>query len=238
MNNYSHNDSFVYEGKDLESMSFAKNYHNWIYENIETELGNKIAEIGSGVGNFTEFLLRNDYAKIDAFEPCAKMHLNNKFSKNPRVNCINSNFELVSKSRDNKYDSVIFINVLEHIPKDLDAIMNAYRIIRPGGKLIIFVPALQFLYSNFDRSIGHYRRYQKSELTRLVQNSNFKIMSCKYFDSLGIIPWFIFMKVMSHGLSNRNTYAYDTFVVPWLKSVEKIMPPPIGKNLLLTASRT
>ncbi len=237
MNNYSHNDSFVYEGKDLESMSFAKNYHNWIYENIEIELGNKIAECGSGVGNFTEFLLRNDYAKIDAYEPCAKMHLNNKFSKNPRVNCINSNFELVSKNRDNKYDSVIFINVLEHIQKDFDAIMNAYRIIRPGGKLIIFVPALQFLYSNFDRSIGHYRRYQRSELTRLVENANFKIMSCKYFDSVGIIPWFIFMKVMRHGLSNRNTYAYDTFVVPWLKFVEKLAPPPLGKNLLLTACK-
>ena len=139
MNNYSHNDSFVYEGKDLESMSFAQNYHNWIYENIETELGNKIAEIGSGVGNFTEFLLRNGHARIDAYEPCTKMHLNNKFSKNPRVNCINSNFELVSKSCDYKYDSVIFINVLEHIQQDLDAIKNAYNITRPGGKLIIFV---------------------------------------------------------------------------------------------------
>ena len=235
MNNYSHNDSFVYEGKDLESMSFAQNYHNWIYENIETELGNKIAEIGSGVGNFTEFLLRNDHARIDAYEPCTKMHLNNKFSKNPRVNCINSNFELVSKSCDYKYDSVIFINVLEHIQQDLDAIKNAYNITRPGGKLIIFVPALQFLYSKFDRSIGHYRRYQKSELTKLVQNASFKIMSCKYFDSIGIVPWFVFMKVMGRGLSSRNTFTYDTFVVPWLKILEKKISPPLGKNILLTA---
>lgn len=235
MNNYSHNDSFVYEGKDLESMSFAQNYHNWIYENIETELGNKIAEIGSGVGNFTEFLLRNDHARIDAYEPCAKMHLKNKFSKNPRVNCINSNFELVSKSCDYKYDSVIFINVLEHIQQDLDAIKNAYNITRPGGKLIIFVPALQFLYSKFDRSIGHYRRYQKSELTKLVQNASFKIMSCEYFDSIGIVPWFVFMKVMRQGLSSRNTFTYDTFVVPWLKILEKKISPPLGKNLLLIA---
>ena len=237
MNNYSHDESFVYEGKDLESMSFAKNYHNWIYENIQTLLGNKIAEIGSGVGNFTEFLLRNDHARIDAYEPCAKMHLNSMFYKHPRVNCINSNFELVSKSCDDQYDSVIFINVLEHIQQDSDAIKNAYRIIRRGGKLIIFVPALQFLYSNFDRSIGHYRRYQKSELTKLAQNSSFKIISCKYFDSIGIIPWFVFMKVMRQGLSCRNTYTYDTFIVPWLKIVEKIISPPLGKNLLLTASK-
>jgi len=237
MNNCSHDNSFVYEGKDLEAMSFAQNYHNWIYENIETELGTKIAEIGSGVGNFTEFLLRNEHARIDAYEPCAKMHLNNKFSKNPRVNCINSNFELVSKSLDNKYDSVIFINVLEHIQQDSDAIKKAYKIIRRGGTLIIFVPALQVLYSNFDRSTGHYRRYQKSELTKLVQNASFKIISCEYFDSKGIIPWFVFMKVMRRGLSIRNTFTYDTFVVPWLKIVEKIISPPLGKNLLLIASK-
>jgi len=237
MNSYSHNNSFVYEGKDLEAMSFAQNYHNWIYENIETELGTKITEIGSGVGNFTEFLLRNDHARIDAYEPCTKMHLNNKFSKNPRVNCINSNFELVSKCYDYKYDSVIFINVLEHIQQDLDAIKNAYNITRPGGKLIIFVPALQFLYSKFDRSIGHYRRYQKSELTKLVQNASFKIISCEYFDSIGIIPWFVFMKVMRRGLSVRNTFTYDSFVVPWLKILEKIISPPLGKNLLLTACK-
>ncbi|MDA0848990.1 MAG: class I SAM-dependent methyltransferase [Verrucomicrobia bacterium] len=237
MNNCSHDNSFVYEGKDLEAMSFAQNYHNWIYENIETELGTKIAEIGSGVGNFTEFLLRNEHARIDAYEPCAKMHLNNKFSKNPRVNCINSNFELVSKSCDNKYDSVIFINVLEHIQQDSDAIKKAYKIIRRGGTLIIFVPALQVLYSNFDRSIGHYRRYQKSQLIKLAQNASFKIISCEYFDSIGIIPWFVFMKVMRRGLSIRNTLTYDTFVVPWLKIVEKIISPPLGKNLLLTASK-
>jgi len=237
VSNYSHNDSFVYEGKDLESMSFAQNYHNWIYENIATQLGTKIAEIGSGVGNFTEFLLRNDHARIDAYEPCTKMHLNNKFYKHPRVNCINSNFELVSKNYHDQYDSVVFINVLEHIQQDSDAIKKAYKIIRRGGNLIIFVPALQFLYSNFDRSIGHYRRYQKSELTKLVQNASFKIISCEYFDSIGIIPWFVFMKVMRRGLSSRNTFTYDTFVVPWLKIVEKIISPPLGKNLLLTACK-
>lgn len=218
-------------------MSFAKNYHNWIYENIESKLGDKIAEIGSGVGNFTEFLLRNDNAKVDAYEPCAKMHDNSKFLKNPRVHCINSNFELVTKSSADKYDSVIFINVLEHIQNDFEALNKAHRIIRRSGQLVIFVPALQFLYSDFDRSIGHYRRYQRSKLIELVQNAGFKILSCKYFDSLGIIPWFLFMKLMGCGLSTQNTYAYDRFVVPWLKIVEKTFTPPIGKNLLLTASK-
>jgi hypothetical protein len=60
-------------------------------------------------------------------------------------------------------------------------------------------------------------------------------MSCEYFDSIGVIPWFVFMKVMRQGLSSRNTFTYDTFVVPWLKILEKNISPPLGKNLLLTA---
>lgn len=112
MSNFSNQSEFNYSGRDLEAMSFAQNYHAWIYELISEYLGPKIAEIGSGVGNFTEFLLRNDKAIIDAFEPCYSMHSRNIHSDNHRVTCINENFENVSSSRTNFYDSVVFINVL------------------------------------------------------------------------------------------------------------------------------
>ncbi len=218
-------------------MSFAQNYHSWIYELIANYLGTKIAEIGSGVGNFTEFLLRNDEAMIDAFEPCYSMHSRNIHSDNHRVTCINENFENVSSSRTNFYDSVVFINVLEHIEDDLQAIQKSYEIINKNGHIVIFVPALQFLYSDFDRSIGHFKRYYKSELKKLVLQSGFKVIECKYFDSVGIIPWFIFMKVMRFSLNHKNALCYDKLIVPWLKRIEKISAPPIGKNLLLIASK-
>ena len=133
------------------------------------------------------------------------MHSRNIHSDNHRVTCINENFENVSSACTNFYDSVVFINVLEHIEDDLQAIQKSYEIINKNGHIVIFVPALQFLYSDFDRSIGHFKRYYKSELNKLVLQSGFKVIECKYFDSVGIIPWFIFMKVMRFSLNHKNT---------------------------------
>ena len=237
MSNFSNKSEFNYSGRDLEAMSSAHNYHTWIYELIENYLGDRIAEIGSGVGNFTKFLLRNEKAIINAFEPCYEMHARNVEFNNNRVTCINKNFEHFASSHSNFYDSVVFINVLEHIEDDLNALKKSYEIISKNGHIVIFVPALQFLYSDFDHSIGHFKRYYMNELKSLVQQSGFKVIRCNYFDSVGIIPWFIFMKCMRFSLNHKNALSYDKFVVPWLKIIENILPPPLGKNLLLIASK-
>ncbi len=235
MNNFSNNDHFVYKGKDLEAMSFAPKYHNWIYELISNHLGKKIAEIGSGVGNFTKYLLRDKAVQIDAYEPCTNMHNKNIYAQHKEVNCINDNFERKSLTRVNFYDSVIFINVLEHIEDDISALKTSHRILNNKGKIVIFVPALKCLYSRFDHSIGHYRRYSKSELLSIAEKSGFKVLNCKYFDSVGIIPWFFFMKVLRRTLNHKSAFYYDNLVVPWLKIIEKNTSPPFGKNLLLIA---
>ena len=237
MVNFSNNKSFVYNGKDLEAMCFARNYHKWIYDKIQSELGNFIAEIGSGTGNFTEFLLNNENVKIDAFEPCEKMHKRNIYKNNPKVNCINYNFENYLNIKNDYYDSVIFINVLEHIKYDLNALKKAFDILKDNGSIIIFVPALKFLYSDFDKSIGHYRRYNKKKLERLVSVCGYKIIFSSYFDSFGIIPWFLFMKILRNKLSHKSTIMYDKLVVPLLRIIENIVVPPIGKNVLLIAKK-
>ena len=237
MSSFSSYDKFVYKGTDLEAMSFAQNYHNWIYELISAHLGKSIAEIGSGVGNFTKFLLREKDVKIDAYEPCSKMHNKNMYALHKQVNCINDNFERKSSTRLNFYDSIVFINVLEHIEDDISALKTSHRILNSKGKIVIFVPALKFLYSKFDHSIGHFRRYSKSELLSITEKSGFKVLNCKYFDSFGIIPWFFFMKVLNATLNHKNTLYYDRLVVPWLKILEKYISPPLGKNLLLVAKK-
>ena len=92
MSSYSNKKTFVYEGKDLESMSFAQNYHVWIYDLIKNSVGSRIAEIGSGTGNFTEILL-NNHNEIHAFEPCSKTHNKSIHLGHQKVISINDNFE-------------------------------------------------------------------------------------------------------------------------------------------------
>jgi len=236
MSSYSNKKTFVYEGKDLESMSFAQNYHEWIYDLIKNSVGSRIAEIGSGTGNFTEILL-NDYNEIHAFEPCSKTHNKSIHLGHQKVISINDNFENRKNDFQDFFDSVLFINVLEHIENDEFALKSANQILSPEGKLVIFVPALRWLYSSFDTSIGHFRRYHKKNLVNLVSKSGFKIDRCHYFDSMGILPWFFVMKMLGGSLNPTSVKWYDSIIVPWLKLVERFFIPPIGKNLLLVASK-
>ena len=152
MSSYSNKKTFVYEGKDLESMSFAQNYHVWIYDLIKNSVGSRIAEIGSGTGNFTEILL-NNHNEIHAFEPCSKTHNNSVHLGHEKVISINDNFENRKNDFQDFFDSVLFINVLEHIENDEFALRSANQILSPEGKLVIFVPALRWQYSSFDTSV-------------------------------------------------------------------------------------
>ena len=236
MSSYSNKKTFVYEGKDLESMSFAQNYHEWIYDLIKNSVGSRIAEIGSGTGNFTEILL-NNYNEVHAFEPCSKTHNKSVHLGHQKVISINDNFENRKNDFQDFFDSVLFINVLEHIENDEFALKSANEILSPEGKLVIFVPALKWLYSSFDTSIGHFRRYHKKNLVYLVSKSGFKIDRCHYFDSMGILPWFFVIKMLGGSLNPTSVKWYDSIIVPWLKLVERFLFRQLVKNLLLVASK-
>ena len=110
--------------------------------------------------------------------------------------------------------------------------------LRPGGHLLLFVPALQFLMSKLDRSIGHFRRYHKPDLIEKVTQAGGKILSCTYFDLVGVLPWLIFNKILRKtkfdpGLIGIN----DRYVIPVSRSLESVVVPPFGKNLILVARK-
>ncbi|MFO1391449.1 MAG: methyltransferase domain-containing protein [Agitococcus sp.] len=228
-----------YFGKDLEAMTFAINYHQWILEQIQPFIGKSVAEIGAGNGNFSEFILQKDINKLYAFEPSKNMFdmLKSKYIGNQKIEAINDFFENKSNNYAEFFDSVMYINVLEHIPDDLEALMHAHTTIKKEGYLLIFVPALGFLYSDLDKKVGHQRRYSKKMLIDVVTQAGFKIEKVKYFDVLGILPWYITFVLLGKTTSKANVTLYDKIVVPIAKIIEKIITPPLGKNLILIAKK-
>jgi SAM-dependent methyltransferase len=231
--------SIEYFGKDLEAMSFAQNYHQWILEICSPYLGKVVAEIGAGTGNFSDFLLSSDIKRLVAFEPSDNMYplLEEKFKTVSNVETIKSLFENRSETYTDAFDSVCYINVLEHIEKDDEALFHAYKCIRKNGYLLIFVPALNFLFSEMDKSLGHYRRYSKKNLYKVVSSAGFSVKTIKYFDLAGIVPWYIAFVLMKGTMKSSGVAIYDRLVVPFMKKVERILPPPIGKNLVLVARK-
>jgi hypothetical protein len=130
------------------------------------------------------------------------------------------------------------VNVLEHIEDDSRELEMVYETLAAGGRCFIFVPALRSLYGRFDEKIGHFRRYAIAEIEEKCRAAGFKVVRSKYFDLAGIVPWFVKYKLFrSDSLEPGAVALYDKLAVPVVSAVEKAIPVPIGKNILVVAEK-
>ncbi len=228
-----------YDGRDLEAMSFAPNYHAWILSLFSGFIGKRLAEVGAGSGNVTELLRKGDVQEIVAIEPSDEMYerLVVSVANDPRVTTKNDFFENVCGAYPNHFDSIVYVNVLEHVEDDAAELAHVYSSLKPGGHVCIFVPALMWLYSAHDKSIGHFRRYHKGPLKTLVQSAGFEVVRVKYFDIVGVLPWFVLMTLLKTHPAAGSVDFYDRIVVPVSRVFESIIPLPFGKNLLIVGRK-
>jgi hypothetical protein len=111
--------------------------------------------------------------------------------------------------------------------------------LKPGGTICVFVPALPGLYGTADVSMGHHRRYQKAQLLETVRNAGFTVTKCRYFDLLGILPWWLSFRILKKETLNPTQVSlYDRIVVPVISRIERQLNLPAGKNLLTVATNT
>jgi SAM-dependent methyltransferase len=224
-----------YFGKDLEAMSFATNYHRWILACFRPYLGSSVAEVGAGQGSFSRLLLETDIRSLLAFEPSANMYpeLLRALASDPRATAVNDFFGPAAGM--DRFDSVLYVNVLEHIEDDAAELATARAALHPSGHLLVFVPALPWLFSPLDRQVGHYRRYVRKDLVRLVARAGFSAVQARYFDIAGILPWYVNFVLLRNTIGGRSVSAYDKLVVPLMRRIEERLPPCIGKNVILIA---
>jgi len=229
-----------YVGRDLEMMDFAERYHRWILDEFRAFLGPHIAEVGAGTGTFSELLLQEPgLRQLIALEPSARMHhlLAQRLARDARAITHCGFFEDVVGHNEGALDALIYVNVLEHIEDDRAELAHAYRALRPGGYLCMFVPALRWLYSRFDASFGHHRRYHKDELLALLRNSGFQIAYARYFDMAGILLWLLVIRLLRRTLAGGQVRTYDRWVVPFIRRFEAAISPPLGKNVIAVARK-
>jgi SAM-dependent methyltransferase len=219
-------------------MGFAVRYHAWIRDEFADDVRGDVAEVGAGDGAFSELLLQLQPRSLTLFEPCTPMHERQpaRVTDDPRVRRENAIFA-ERTSADDVFDTVVYVNVLEHIEDDRGELRLMHRALRPGGKICIFVPALRWLMSDHDRAIGHVRRYHRDELREKVREAGFEVERLHFFDSLGVAAWWLCMRVLKLPLKGGSVDTYDRFFVPVLRALESRLRPPLGKNLLLVARK-
>jgi SAM-dependent methyltransferase len=223
----------------LEAFSHTYAFNLWLYQKISVYVQGKTLEIGSGIGNISAFLLKDqNQVSLSDLRPEYCQILQNKFGQDPHLQRV---YELDLSLKDfnseypellEKFDSVIALNVIEHITDDLLAIRNAKALLKNKGKLIILVPAGQWLYNSIDRELGHYRRYSKSGLNNLIETAGLEVTDCRYFNAAAIFGWWFSGNILHEKIiSPAKLNLYDR-MIPFFRVVDWFVTPFTGISVI------
>jgi SAM-dependent methyltransferase len=217
----------------------AENYNTWIYENIAPFLGNRILEVGCAIGNLTRFFLDREWVtSLDISEEyCSYMRRKFRDCKNLEVICCDGASREMLNLRPRNFDTVVCLNVLEHIEADQIALRNMFEVLIPGGRLVLLVPAFQALYGSMDAADHHFRRYEKKELCNKLQQAGFQIQKIFYMNALGILGWYINGKILKRRIIPEKQLISYNKIIPIIKKIERIFPPPFGQSLIAIAEK-
>jgi SAM-dependent methyltransferase len=222
----------------LESVANADKFNQWMYQTIQPFCQGRILEIGSGIGNISQFFLE-DKADLTVSDIrtnyCQILH--SKFSHFPNLNEV-IQLNLVEDDFDTKYidlfgtfDTIFALNVIEHIKEDTRAIQNCRKLLKPGGTLIILVPAYQWLYNNFDENLEHYRRYTAKTLYQSSGNS-WKLVKQQYFNALGMAGWIVSGKLMKNAIIPSSQMKFYNVIVPIAKLLDLVLMRQTGLSVI------
>jgi glycosyltransferase involved in cell wall biosynthesis/ubiquinone/menaquinone biosynthesis C-methylase UbiE len=220
----------------LDNLDGADQYARWIYTLVEPHLGKDVLEAGAGHGTFTELL--RDSRRIVACDPserCVRL-LRERFEADPMVKVLNT--DLHGAIDEGPFDAVVMINVLEHVEDDAAALRDAWDGLRPGGRLILWVPAMEWLYSDLDRRIGHYRRYHLKHVRRLLGEAGFEAAEIRYVNAIGALGWWVMAKQLGRRpTSAASVQLFERLVVPVQRRVDDRTRLPWGQSIFAVGVR-
>lgn len=227
--------SYTYPGQELEFFQKAVNWKTYFAGEISPYIGNRVLEVGTGIGATTRLLNDGSAQKWVLLEPDPQLSsiLRQKLDGHQLYsNCELRTQTIFDLDASQKFDTIIYIDVLEHIENDRKELERAAELLAPGGRLIVLSPAFQFLFSPFDKAIGHYRRYSAKTLKRAAPAS-FHLKKMKYLDSAGMFA------SLANKVLLRQTYptekqvrAWDRWMIPVSKVMDKLFFNSFGKSIL------
>jgi SAM-dependent methyltransferase len=222
---------------DLERLARARRLGDWMFEQFSDLVRGSVAEVGAGIGTFSERVLAAGAERLVLIEPapaCAAT-LTAKFARDPRVSVAAEMLPDAPALGVGEHDLIVCQNVLEHIEDDLAATRRMARALAPGGALFLLVPAHPRLYGSLDRAYGHYRRYTPDRLRHVVTESGLELADVYRFNALGVPGWWLSSLRGSAEIGERALAAYELMVRAW-RPVERRIRPRWGLSLIVRAT--
>lgn len=220
----------------LASLEGAVNYRDWLLRLAQPFLRAPVLEVGAGRGTFTPFLA--DVGAVTAIEPSDRLAdlLTQAVATMPCVAVVKGELADVSATAD--HGSAVMFNVLEHIEDDSQALRQVFERLQPGACLVLWVPAFPLLYSEFDRRVGHHRRYRLRGLKALVREAGYTVEQARYANAIGWFSWLLLCRVFGIIPTDGTlTHVFDRFFVPVVSRVERVIRPPFGQSAFVVARK-
>jgi len=224
----------------LRRMERLGPYNAWLHARVDGALGKRVLEVGSGVGNQTRFFADRERVVASDVEVHYVRELKARFEGRSNVRVASYRFPLSGADREEllgeKIDTIVCMNVLEHIEDDASTLRDFASVLPAGGRLALVVPAMKALYGTLDVHLKHYRRYEKADLERLVKAAGFEVEKIRFLNRPGVLGWWLNSKVLKRKVLPKGQLRAFRFILPLLKLEEKT-EPTFGMSLLVVARK-
>lgn len=231
----SHGDDFRYAGEELALFLDARNWKSYVATVLRPFLGERVLEVGAGVGAMTRVLKPYCAGRWLALEPDPV--LLESLRRNVESWGLREGFESAKGTIETltggaTFDTILYLDVLEHISDDRGEVEKAARHLAPGGSLVVLAPAHQCLYTEFDRTIGHFRRYSRDDLKRLTPHE-LSFAHGRYYDIAGMLAS-LANRLFLHSASptQKQIHFWDRTLVPLSRFLDPLSGFTVGRSVV------
>ena len=224
-------------GRALENDRGKPRYTEYQRELIRPYCGPTVLEVGAGTGEFAEGFTGLDRYVVTDVDPGAVRHMKERFAARSEVEAVQFDLDGQNPLAE-PVATLIAINVLEHIEDDVAALRSLARSLRAGGHVVLFVPGYQQLYGEFDRAVGHFRRYTPTTVASAARQAGLDVEVARPVNFFGAFAWWAAVrKGGSEAPDPKLVSLYDRLVVPVTRRVEKRFRVPFGQSILCVARK-
>jgi SAM-dependent methyltransferase len=208
-----------------------------MYDRLSRWVGRRVLEVGSGIGNMSQFLVDRDRVVLTDTDEFYREQLQSRFGEKPNVSITELILPAVSEElAGDGFDTVVCLNVLEHIERDVDSLRAIRDVLIPGGLLVLLVPALPSIYGSLDSALGHYRRYTPDGLRSRYGEAGLGVRHIEYFNLPGIAGWWFTGRVLKRKMIPTGPLGLYDKLVPLFR-MERLLPLRVGQSIIAIGER-
>jgi len=228
----------------LQRMNAMRPYYQWVVDAFGPALGRRVLDAGCGVGNFfSAAQSRIDLGVGIDLSPVNIADARERFADAEHLRFLQADLDEQAQAlRDERFDTVVCLDVLEHIEDDAALLKRLAQIVEPGGHVLIKVPACPWLYGSVDVASDHYRRYNRAMLRRIAELAGLHVVRLRYMNAAGVGPYFLKSRVLKKQANFSRTFTPKQLdrirrVMPWLRRLDRVIGPPVGQSLVMVGRR-